>query len=147
MGLVQNLKKILTESGKIILQGLLSHYIKQRAKQTLKKQDNSSEITSSPNPLTEESLPTTIATSSADTTEKITMAEPTTEEIVRHIHDWATDRIAGIVQPPDPDYVAVFEPDRESIRDAMALAAEFQEWFDDDDGSSDIDILSIEKCE
>ena len=75
------------------------------------------------------------------------MAEPTTEEIVRHIHDWATDRIAGIVQPPDPDYVAVFEPDRESIRDAMALAAEFQEWFDDDDGSSDIDILSIEKCE
>ena len=147
MGLVQNLKEILTESGKIILQGLLSHYIKQRAKQTLKKQDNSSEITSSPNPLTEESLPTTIATSSADTTEKITMAEPTTEEIVRHIHDWATDRIAGIVQPPDPDYVAVFEPDRESIRDAMALAAEFQEWFDDDDGSSDIDILSIEKCE
>jgi hypothetical protein len=145
MGLVQNLKKILSESGKIILQGLLSHYIKQRAKQTLKRQDNSSETMSSSNLLTTEPLPTTIATSSADTTEKTIMAEPTTEEIVRHIHDWATDRITSLVQPPDPDYIAVFEPDSESVKDAMALASEFGEWFGDDDNSPEIEIMSIEK--
>ena len=147
MGLVQNLKKILTESGKIILQGLLSHYIKQRAKQTLKRQDNSSETMSSQNPLTTEPLPTTIVTSSVDTTEKITMVEPTTEEIVKHVHDWAVDRVTNLVQPPDEVYVTVFEPDRESIKDAMALAAEFNEWFDDTDPSQDIEIMSIERIE
>ena len=147
MGLVQNLKKILTESGKIILQGLLSHYIKQRAKQTLKKQDNSSETTSSQNPLTTEPPHTTIATSSVDTTEKITTVEPTTEEIVKHVHDWAIDRVTNLVQPPDEVYVTVFEPDRESIKDAMALAAEFNEWFDDSDSSQDIEIISIERIE
>ena len=146
MGLVQNLKKTLTNWAERILVELSYHYIKQVAKQTSKRRDNSSSMEFSPNLLTTESQGTTIATSSADTTEKTIMAEPTTEEIVRHIHDWATDRITSLVQPPDPDYIAVFEPDSESVKDAMALASEFEEWFDDDDNSPEIEIMSIEKC-
>ena len=146
MGLVQNLKRTLANWADKILVEVSCLYIKQVAKQTLKRQDNSSETMSSSNLLTTEPLPTTIATSSADTTEKTIMAEPTTEEIVRHIHDWATDRITSLVQPPDPDYIAVFEPDSESVKDAMALASEFEEWFDDDDNSPEIEIMSIEKC-
>lgn len=72
------------------------------------------------------------------------MAEATTEDIVRHIHDWAIDRVTSLVQPPDSDYIAVFEPDSESVKDAMALAAEFDEWFSDDGDSGDIEIMSIE---
>ena len=80
MGLVQNLKKILNDWVDKILVALSFHYIKHLAKQTLKKQDNSSSTESLPNPLTQEDLPTTIVTSSADTSEKTIMME--TEVVV-----------------------------------------------------------------
>ena len=54
MGLVQNLKKTLSDWGDKILVELSSAYIKQLAKQTLKKQDNSSSTESLQNPLTQE---------------------------------------------------------------------------------------------
>ena len=91
MGLVQNLKKTLNDWVDKILVELSSAYIKQLAKQTLKKQDNSSSTESSPNPLTQEDLPTTIVTSSAGTSEKITMME--TEEIVADVREWAIDKV------------------------------------------------------
>ena len=74
MGLVQ-LKKTLNGWVDKILVELSCHYIKHLAKQTLKKQDNSSSMESSPNLLTQEDQHTTIATSSADTSEKTTMTE------------------------------------------------------------------------
>ena len=75
MGLVQNSKKTLNGWVDKILVELSCHYIKHLAKQTLKKQDNSSYMESSPNPLTQEDQHTIIATSSADTSEKTIMTE------------------------------------------------------------------------
>jgi hypothetical protein len=126
MGLVQNLKKILTESGKIILQGLLSHYIKQVAKQTSKRRDNSSSMEFSPNLLTTESQGTTIATSSADTSEKTTM-NTTTEEIVGHLREWSLERAADKSVSRD---------------DARSILEEFYEWIDPED--DEIEIYSFE---
>jgi hypothetical protein len=126
MGLVQNLKKILTESGKIILQGLLSHYIKQVAKQTSKRRDNSLSTEFSPNLLTTESQGTTIATSSADTSEKTTM-NTTTEEIVGHLRDWSLERAADKSVSRD---------------DARSILEEFYEWIDPED--DEIEIYSFE---
>ena len=122
--------------GRILL-ALLSHYIKQRAKQTLKRQDNSSSTTSLQNHLTTEPLPTTIATSSVDTTEKIIMAEATTEEIVGHVYQWAMDRIETMTKT---------KPSDEQFKDAMAIAGEFEEWIDSETlGLEDIEIMSIER--
>jgi hypothetical protein len=56
-----------------ILVELSYHYIKQRAKQTLRRPDDSSSTMSSQNPLTTESQRSTIATSSTGTSEKIIM--------------------------------------------------------------------------
>ena len=126
MGLVQNLKKILTESGKIILQGLLSHYIKQVAKQTSKKQDNSLSTESSQNHLTMELPGITIATSSADTFEK-TIMNTTTEEIVGHLREWSLERAADKSVSRD---------------DARSILAEFYEWIDPED--DEIEIYSFE---
>ena len=126
MGLVRNLKKILTESGKIILQGLLSHYIKQVAKQTSKRRDNSSSMEFSPNLLTTESQGTTIATSSADTSEKTTM-NTTTEDIVAHVRDWSLERAADKSVSRD---------------DARAIIEEFCEWIDPED--DEIEVYSFE---
>ena len=126
MGLVQNLKKILTESGKIILQGLLYHYIKQVAKQTSKRRDNSSSMEFSPNLLTTESQGTTIATSSADTSEKTTM-NTTTEEIVGHLREWSLERAADKSVSRD---------------DARSILEEFYEWIDPED--DEIEIYSFE---
>ena len=59
---------------------------------------------------------TTIATSSADTSEKITMME--TEEIVAHVRDWAMERVDDL--------------NKKGVRgiyDQMALIDEFHEWF------------------
>jgi hypothetical protein len=126
MGLVQNLKKILTESGKIILQGLLSHYIKQVAKQTSKRRDNSLSTEFSPNLLTTERPGITIATSSADTSEKTTM-NTTTEDIVAHVRDWSLERAA----------------DKSVCRDdARAIIEEFCEWIDPED--DEIEVYSFE---
>ena len=129
MGLVQNLGKILKESANIILVGLSSAFIKQLAKQTLKRQDNSSSTESSPNTLTQEDLPTTIVTSSADTSEKITMME--TEELVANIRQWAIDK----VQEYNGKGV-------ERIYDQMAIMDEFDEWFDPEE---DLEVVSLDE--
>ena len=129
MGLVQNLGKILKESANIILVGLSSAFIKQLAKQTLKRQDNSSSTESLPNPLTQEDLPTTIVTSSADTSEKITMME--TEELVADIRQWAIDK----VQEYNGKGV-------ERIYDQFAIMAEFDEWFDPEE---DLEVVSLDE--
>ena len=129
MGLVQNLKKTLNNWVDKILVELSCHYIKHLAKQTLKKPDNSSSTESSPNPLTQEDLPTTIATSSAGTSEKTIMME--TEEIVADVRQWAIDKVEeyngkGI----------------ERIYDQMAIMAEFDEWFDP---KEDLEVVSLDE--
>ena len=129
MGLVQNLKKTLSDWGDKILVELSSAYIKQLAKQTLKKQDNSSSTESLPNPLTQEDLPTTIVTSSAGTSEKTIMME--TEEIVADVRQWAIDK----VQEYNGKGI-------ERIYDQMALMAEFDEWFDP---KQDLEVVSLDE--
>ena len=129
MGLAQNLKRILNDWVDKTLVALSSAYIKQLAKQTLKKQDNSSSTESLPNPLTQEDLHTTIATSSAGTSEKTTMME--TEEIVADVRQWAIDK----VQEYNGKGV-------ERIYDQMAIMAEFDEWFDP---KEDLEVISLDE--
>ena len=129
MGLVQNLKKTFNEWGDRILVALSSQYIKHLAKQTLKKQDNSSSTESSPNPLTQEDLPTTIVTSSAGTSEKTIMME--TEEIVADVRQWAIDK----VQEYNGKGI-------DRIYDQMAIMAEFDEWFDP---KEDLEVVSLDE--
>ena len=129
MGLAQNLKRILNDWVDKTLVALSSAYIKQLAKQTLKKQDNSSSTESSPNPLTQEDLPTTIVTSSAGTSEKTIMME--TEEIVADVRQWAIDK----VQEYNGKGI-------ERIYDQMALMAEFDEWFDPEE---DLEVVSLDE--
>ena len=126
MGLVQNLKKTLTNWAERILVELSYHYIKQVAKQTSKRRDNSSSMESSPNPLTTESQGITIATSSADTSEKTTM-NTTTEEIVGHLREWSLERAADKSVSRD---------------DARSILEEFYEWIDPED--DEIEIYSFE---
>jgi len=73
MGLVQNLKKKFNNWVDKTLAELSSAYIKQLAKQTSRKRDNSLLKESSPSLLTTERQSTTIVTSSPDTSEKIIM--------------------------------------------------------------------------
>ena len=129
MGLAQNLKRILNDWVDKTLVALSSAYIKQLAKQTLKKQDNSSSTESLPNPLTQGDLHTTIATSSAGTSEKTTMME--TEEIVADVRQWAIDK----VQEYNGKGV-------ERIYDQMAIMAEFDEWFDP---KEDLEVVSLDE--
>ena len=126
MGLVRNLKKTLINWAEKILVELSYHYIKQVAKQTSKRRDNSSSMESSPNPLTTESQGITIATSSADTSEKTTM-NTTTEEIVGHLREWSLERAADKSVSRD---------------DARAILEEFYEWIDPED--DEIEIYSFE---
>ena len=129
MGLVQNLKRTLNDWVDKILVELSCHYIKHLAKQTSRKQDNSSSTESSPNPLTQGDLHTTIATSSAGTSEKTTMME--TEEIVADVRQWAIDK----VQEYNGKGV-------ERIYDQMAIMAEFDEWFDP---KEDLEVVSLDE--
>ena len=129
MGLAQNLKRILNDWVDKTLVALSSAYIKQLAKQTLKKQDNSSSTESSPNPLTQGDLPTTIATSSAGTSEKTIMME--TEEIVADVRQWAIDK----VQEYNGKGI-------DRIYDQMAIMAEFDEWFDP---KEDLEVVSLDE--
>ena len=126
MGLVQNLKKTLTNWAEKILVELSYHYIKQRAKQTLRRPDDSFSIMSSQNPLTTETQRSTIATSSTGTSEKIIM-ETTTEDIVAHVREWSLDRAADM------------SVDKE---DARAILAEFYEWIEPE--SDELEIVSLE---
>ena len=129
MGLAQNLKKILSDWVDKTLVALSSAYIKQLAKQTSRKQDNSSSTESSPNPLTQEDLPTTIVTSSAGTSEKTIMME--TEEIVADVRQWAIDK----VQEYNGKGI-------DRIYDQMAIMAEFDEWFDP---KEDLEVVSLDE--
>ena len=129
MGLVQNLKRTLNDWVDKTLVELSCLYIKQVAKQTLKKQDNSLSTESLPNHLTQEDLPTTIATSSADTSEKIIMME--TKEIVSNVRQWAIDK----VQSYNDQGV-------ERIYDQFAIMAEFEEWIDPE---PDLEIVSLDE--
>ena len=125
MGLVQNLKKTLNSWVDKILVAASCHYIRHLAKQTTKKQDNSSQTTSSQNRLTSESPSTTIVTSSADTSEKITMME--TEEIVAKINEWAMDRFLE----PLP------------TKDCLAIYQEFQEWMEPH--GEDLEVITLDE--
>ena len=129
MGLVQNLKRTLTNWADRILVELSCLYIKQVAKQTSKKQDNSLSTESLPNHLTQEDLPTTIVTSSAGTSEKTIMME--TEEIVFEVREWA---ISKVEEYQDKGI--------ERIYDQMAIMEEFDEWFDP---KEDLEVVSLEE--
>ena len=126
MGLARNLKKTLANLAEKILVELSYHYIKQRAKQTLKKPDNYLSTESSPNPLTAEPQDTTIATSSTGTSEK-TIMQTTTEDIVAHVRSWSLDRAADM------------SIDKE---DARAILAEFYEWIEPE--GDELEIVSLE---
>ena len=128
MGLVRNLRRILKESVNLILVELSSVFIKRRAKLILKKQDNSSTTTYSSKSLTQESPDTTIVTSSADTTEKITMDELTTEQLVEGITTWAIDR---------------FDMEKMPIGDCRALYEEFADWIEPQ--GEELEIVSLEQ--
>jgi hypothetical protein len=109
-----------------ILRALFYHYIKQRAKQTLKKQDNSFSTMSSRNHLTTEPQGTTIATSSIGTSER-TIMNATTEDIVAHVRSWSLDRAADMSIPKE---------------DARAILAEFYEWIEPE--GDELEIVSLE---
>ncbi len=129
MGLVQNLKKTLKKLAEKILVELSYHYIKQRAKQTTKRQGNSSPIMYSQSPLTQESQHSTIATSSQGTTEKTTME--TQIDPVNYVRDWAIEKIE-----------LLHEADRH--RNAKALLAEFDEWINLPEGEDEINYICLE---
>ena len=129
MGLVQNLKKTLNDWGDKILVELSCHYIKHLAKQTSRKQDNSSSTEPLPNPLTQGDLHTTIVTSSAGTSGKTIMME--TEEIVADVRQWAIDK----VQEYNGKGI-------DRIYDQMAIMAEFDEWFDP---KEDLEVVSLDE--
>ncbi len=125
MGLVQNLRKKFSNWVDRTLAELSSAYITQLAKQTTKRQDNSSVTTSSLKPWAMEHQHTTTATSSPDTSEKTIMKLDTTDEIVDHVRDWSVNKIENA----------------ELVGDKIALYAEFEEWIELEDEHS-IDILS-----
>ena len=133
MGLVRNLKKTLKNTAEKILLELFSHYIKQRAKQTLRRPDDSFSTMSSQKPLTAEPLPTTIATSSTGTSEKTTME--TQIEPVTYVREWCIDRIHHLA-----DYGGL-----EDQLNAVSLAEEFDEWINIPDGVQELDYLCLEE--
>ena len=116
MDLVQSLKKTLNSWVDKILVATSFHYIKHLAKQTTKKQDNSLSTESLPNPLTQESPSTTIATSSADTSEKTTMET----DVVMQARNWAINRIDTMDS----------NENAEQVYDRLAMMDEWYEWFD-----------------
>lgn len=139
MGLVRNLKKRLSDWGEKILVELSCLYIKQLAKQTTKRRDNSSQTMSSQSHLTEKYQHTTIATSSQGTTEKIIM-EKTTEHIVAHVREWAIDRVGDLHEE-----VYKNRKDIGKLDDACAIYQEFAEWIEPE--TKELDVISMEKYE
>jgi len=128
MGLVQNLKKKFNNWVDRTLAELSSAYIKQLAKQTSRKRDNSLLKESSPSLLTTERQSTTIVTSSQDTSEKIIMKLDETDKIVAHNREWAINKLESA----------------ELVGDKIAIYAEFEDWIEIDDVDN-IEIISIEK--
>ena len=131
MGPVRNLRKTLSKLVDKILVELSYHYIKQRAKQTSKRPDDSSPTMSSQKPLTTETPPSTIATSSTGTSEKITMETQIESEPVSQVREWAIGKIERL-------------HDADRHRNAQALLAEFDEWINIPDGQDEIDYLCLE---
>mgnify|MGYP004337069499 CR=1 FL=1 len=130
MGLLRNLRKRFSNWVDITLAELCSAYIKQLAKQTSKKRDNSSSMESLPNNLTMVHQDSIIAISSQDISEKITMDQVMTEDIISHIRDWSIDKIE----------------DATLVGDKIALYEEFEEWIEIED-EDDIEIVSINEQE
>ena len=131
MGLVQNLKKKFNNWVDKTLAELSSAYIKQLAKQTSRKRDNSLSKESSPSLLTMGHQSTTIVTSSQDTSEKIIMDWDKTDEAVVYAREWSIDMI-------DSDI---------SMENAKAIYQEFQEWIDVDENAKSLEVLAIEPIE
>ena len=124
MGLVRNLKKRLNNWVDITLAELCSAYIKQLARQTSKKRDNSLPTEFLPNNLTTEHRSTIIATSSPDISEKITSEEI---EPVAQIREWAIERLKSA----------------ESIGAKDAIYKEFEDWIELDD-KDEIEYICLE---
>ena len=119
MGLVQNLKKRLNSLVDKILVELSYHYIIQKAKQTTRRRDNSSQIKSSLNSLTTEHQSTIIATSSQGISEKTIMEMKTTEEAVADARAWSLTRMdSEDISDADAEsiYVRVYRMDRTKRR-------------------------------
>ena len=133
MGLVRNLRKTLSNLAEKILVELSYQYIKQRAKQTLRRPDDSSPIMSLQNPLTTELQPGTIVTSSTGTSEKIIME--TQIEPVAQVREWVLEKIEKLNQHGN----AVDQ------LNALALIDEFDEWINIPDNTSEIDYLCLEE--
>ena len=125
MGRLQNLKKKFNDWVDITLAELCSAYIKQLAKQTSKKRNNSLSTEYSRSRLMTERRSTTIVTSSQDTSEKTIMKLDKTDDIVDNVRDWAVDKIEAA----------------EPVGDKIALYAEFEEWIELEDEDS-IEIIS-----
>jgi hypothetical protein len=131
MGLVRNLKKTLTNLAEKILVELSYHYIKQRAKQTLRRPDNYLSMEYSQKHLTQEDLHSTIATSSTGISEKITMETQIESEPVAFVREWAINKIELL-------------HDADRHKNAQALLAEFDEWINIPDGVDQLDYLCLE---
>ncbi len=126
MGRLRNLKKRLNDWVDITLAELCSAYIKQLAKQTSKKRDNSFLMEYSLNHLATEHRSTTIVTSSPATSEKTIMRLDKTDEVVDKVRDWSVSRMENV----------------ETVGDKIALYAEFEEWIELD-GEDSIEIMSF----
>ena len=127
MGLLRNLRKRFGNWVDITLAELCSAYIKQLAKQTSKKRDNSLTTESSLNPLTTEHQSTTIVTSSPGTLEKTIMKVDSTDDIVAHFREWSIDKVESA----------------ESIGNKDAIYKEFEEWIELED-ENELEIISLE---
>mgnify|MGYP003109650765 FL=1 len=127
MGLVRNLKKRLSNLVDKILVELSYHYIIQRARQTTKKQDNSSKTKSLQSSLTTEPQSSTIVTSYQDISEKITM-EQSPEATLYDARKWSMDRISTA----------------EPVADKNAIYKEFEEWIEIEPDDEDMEVLYLE---
>jgi hypothetical protein len=118
--------------GKKIFKELSYLYTKQKEKQILKGQDNSSSTMFSPNPLTTEPQRFTIATSSQGTTEKIIMEK--TIEPVLLVRDWSINRIHHFSESSSTyDHL-----------NAIAIAEEFSEWINISGDNEEISYIALE---
>ena len=124
MGLLRNLKKRFNNWVDITLAELCSAYIKQLAKQTSKKRDNSLSTEFLQNNLTMVHQSTTIAISSQDISEKIISEEI---EPVAQIREWAIERLKSA----------------ESIGAKDAIYKEFEDWIELDD-KEEIEYICLE---
>ena len=128
MGLVQNLKKKFNNWVNKILAELSYLYIIQKARQTSRKQDNSSSKEFLPSHLTTEHRSITTVTSSLDTSEKTITILDDTDKTVDQIREWSINKIASI----------------EPVGSKFAIYEEFEEWIELDVEES-IEILSSGK--